>query len=44
MNCMKVLSADYPEIAPQNDGFKRAAKSFNSILSHWKEVAKGFTK
>ena len=39
MNCTKMLSADYPGAAPQNQGFQKSAHDFNQMIDHWKKVA-----
>jgi mannobiose 2-epimerase len=39
MNCIKILSRDYPEISPKNEGFVKTANHFNDFIEHWHQLA-----
>ena len=39
MNCTKILFKDYPDLSPTNQGFAKAAESFNGMIDHWKKIA-----
>jgi mannobiose 2-epimerase len=44
MNCTEMLSRNFPEIAPTNEGFVKAAEHLNKLINHWKTVAAKFLK